>query len=236
MSQSLDWTAYYQREHQIQRFTPAHDPAESLRADFVRSLWPAQPVASVLDAGCGDGYQCSLWAREIPRVVGCDLSPARVAFARQLGSAARFTAGELHRLPFRDRTFDLVILCEVLEHMEDPVATLRAVAAKSRRSFLVTVPYKQVAPVVMCPHCLKTFPVDGHLQTFDRASFVTALTGAGLRPVRVELCHQPSPWERAVPFRWLPAGGRRLLRRGLQAAKLISPDNARFIGALCEVG
>lgn len=79
---------------------------------------------AVLDAGCGEGYL----ARELARrgashVTGVDRSPALVDAAAASGEAGlSFKVGDVTRLPFDDRVFDLVVANHVLNDVEDITA------------------------------------------------------------------------------------------------------------------
>ena len=231
---SIDWRTYYNREHEIHRFLPEVDPTERYRALLVDSLMPTEKLETMLDAGCGDGFQCKHFSGKFRRVVGCDISLARAQFAQKQLPSAGFLCSDLMHLPFHPRSFDIVTLCEVLEHMEEPVDILRQLVPLSRRYVLVTVPYRQKPQIILCPHCSRPFPIDGHLQMFDDASFRSTLEQAGLRVVKVEKFYMPSPWEALAPVRWLSYRGKLRLRRFLMRLSVLV-DNAMFIGALCEV-
>lgn len=85
----------------------------------------------VLDVGCGTGFLLEALARDGRwHGVGVDLSPDSVGLARdrlaRLGAADRLDArvGSAYEPP--EGPFDLVTLTDVLEHLEDPRACLRA--------------------------------------------------------------------------------------------------------------
>ncbi len=65
-----------------------------------------------LDVGCGS----SVILDALPGVVGLDLSLPKLRFMRGHLSHA-VVAGDVRRLPFADRTFDLVICSRVIEHV-----------------------------------------------------------------------------------------------------------------------
>jgi ubiquinone/menaquinone biosynthesis C-methylase UbiE len=69
----------------------------------------------VLDIGTGDGRLALGMARWASEIVGLDPDPAALraarAAARRMGAAhARFRVGAAQDLPFRDRSFDVVVL------------------------------------------------------------------------------------------------------------------------------
>jgi SAM-dependent methyltransferase len=86
----------------------------------------APPDARVLEIGCGTGGLLRVLDRVCPRatVVGLDLFAEGLGFARDR-SAARLVQGDAARPPFR-RSFRLVGMFDVLEHLADDVVILRA--------------------------------------------------------------------------------------------------------------
>jgi ubiquinone/menaquinone biosynthesis C-methylase UbiE len=80
----------------------------------------------VLDVGCGSGVVTREVARRVGsggRVVGVDPSQALLAVARRLareagvGEHVEFHEGGVHRLPFPDGAFDVVVCVTVLSHV-----------------------------------------------------------------------------------------------------------------------
>jgi len=68
-------------------------------------------------------------AGEGARVTGIDRSPASVCAAEdeagRRGSSARFACADLLASPLRSRSFDLAVMSDVLEHVEDPERAVR---------------------------------------------------------------------------------------------------------------
>lgn len=90
----------------------------------------ARPGGRALDIGCGTGFLLERLAQRGFSGVGVDLSPESVEIAQarlaELGAADRLQAqvGSAYEPP--DGPFDLVTITDVLEHLEDPGACLRA--------------------------------------------------------------------------------------------------------------
>jgi 2-polyprenyl-6-hydroxyphenyl methylase / 3-demethylubiquinone-9 3-methyltransferase len=85
-----------------------------------------------LDVGCGGGFLLEHLAERGYAGVGIDLSPASVEIANRrleaIGAdALRAEVGSAYEPP--EGPFDLIALTDVLEHLEDPRACLRALRA-----------------------------------------------------------------------------------------------------------
>jgi 2-polyprenyl-6-hydroxyphenyl methylase/3-demethylubiquinone-9 3-methyltransferase len=88
---------------------------------------------SILDVGCGGGLICEPLARLGARVTGLDPAVENVEAARQHAAAGglgiAYRAGRVEELAAEGLTFDAVVCLEVVEHVPDPAAFLRASAA-----------------------------------------------------------------------------------------------------------
>lgn len=100
--------------------------------------------ANILDAGCGTGGNLPLLAG-FGKVYGFEYDPT----ARQLADArglAMVSGGALpHDVPFVPQKFDLIGLFDVLEHLDHPVESLRALGGRlaAGGSLVLTVPAYQ---------------------------------------------------------------------------------------------
>lgn len=158
---------------------------------------------SVLEAGCGEGELslrlaargCSVRGFDVDRPV---VEQAR-AEARRRGLEVPFSAASVFdfRLPDGAPKPDLVVCCEVLEHLADPAGGLDALGALTARHLLVSVPREPLWRILNCVRgaywpSLGNTP--GHVQHFSARAFVRFLAGR----VRVTAVRRPLPWTMAL--------------------------------------
>jgi len=94
---------------------------------------------SVLDLGCGDGLLLSLLKEKGIIGKGLDVSEEGVEKAKSKGiDASIFDFSD--KLPFPDKSFDVVVLLDVLEHLYAPDNLLREAGRVSKSSVVVSVP------------------------------------------------------------------------------------------------
>lgn len=97
--------------------------------------------AEIFEVGCGTGGNLEMLAR-YGEVYGMELDETARLFASD------FKLGDIQPgclpddIPFPDKTFDLIVLLDVLEHLEDDTASLQALSQKLKPSgwLLITVP------------------------------------------------------------------------------------------------
>ena len=104
--------------------------------EFLAETLKPRPGNRILDVGCGEGLaEVSIGRLQISqlRMFGVDLSPSKLAEARQAMAAhnqrAAFTAADARLLPFVTAAFDSIFCVAVLQHVGDVGA---AVAELSR--------------------------------------------------------------------------------------------------------
>ena len=88
------------------------------------SVLPVIQGKKVLDAACGTGYGSALMAGMASEVIGIDISPEAVAFARSQYSHIpnlSYQEASIEKLPFPDHTLDIVVSFETIEHVPSPV-------------------------------------------------------------------------------------------------------------------
>ena len=97
--------------------------------DVIRASFAGPRVISVLDVGCGNGSQLAIpLARDSQlRITGIDPDNASIEHGKRLARSSpnlNFICASIEDLSPDDR-FDVIILSEVLEHLDQPAEMLR---------------------------------------------------------------------------------------------------------------
>lgn len=96
----------------------------------------------VLDIGCNDGYVGQKLIERGNEVYGIDISEENVLISRRRGIKSRNVDIENEKLPYRDESFDIVILADIIEHVFDTDMLLRKSARvlKKGGTLIITTP------------------------------------------------------------------------------------------------
>ena len=150
-------------------------------ADILEILPP--DVQSVLDVGCGDGFITNALPEQL-RVVGVDISQQAVKHVKR-----ETVIGSATDLPLPDRSFDMVMSNDVLEHLDDQelAKALPELARVAKNYVLLTVPNGEdlSANLTRCADCGMEHHINQHKRPFDdRAMRELAPSGFRLGELR----------------------------------------------------
>lgn len=176
---------------------------QALMKRFIASARELVDIArpdSVVEVGCGPGdLAFHLFAEESGATqhdgsyVGTDISAEQVDVARQRYPRLKFQAASAYELPFETGSADLVVACEVLEHLEEPSAALTEIARVTRGYAIISVPWEplwRVLNVARGKYVRQLGNTPGHVQHFSRRA-IMKLVGSTLDVIEVR---RPFPW------------------------------------------
>ena len=174
-------SGYYEQEVIWNR--PLKD-AETERIEMTINSIPSG-VSSILDVGCGDGRITNRLASSYPQVVGVDISKEALKHVQ-----TKVIRASAEHLPFKNRSFDLVLTTELLEHL--PEVTYRKALGEIKRIakhwILMGVPWREQLTVAQarCIRCGTVFHVNYHHRSFN-ASQLKKLFAPEFKLVEIKL-------------------------------------------------
>ncbi len=200
--------------------------AQALQRRFLevlKELWIAQPqgfgVGTVLEVGCGPGDLADHLPLGGARYLGIDVSLRETLRASWDYPNRSFLPASAYRLPFPDGSFDTVVCCEVLEHLEEPRRGLEEIARVCRQQVLISVPWEpvwRVLNVLRGAYWKDLGNTPGHLQHFSRRQIVDLVSDH----FDIVAVRTPLPWTMVLArCRANGRGGNRGLGNGGEGRK-----------------
>jgi 2-polyprenyl-3-methyl-5-hydroxy-6-metoxy-1,4-benzoquinol methylase len=149
------------------------------------------------EVGCGEGELAIRLARRGIRMRGTDAFPQVLEDARRRSAAAGveidFEATPVEELdPARDGA-ELILCCEVFEHLEDPERALDVLAGLAKPWLIASVPREplwRALNLARFSYVGELGNTPGHLNHWSRRDFVRFLT----RRFEVTEVRSPTPW------------------------------------------
>jgi SAM-dependent methyltransferase len=113
---------------------------EGIAERILLGLLNPQPGQRVLDIGCGDGDHLLLFHSLGLQAAGIDASPYAIDRAgKRLEGRTELKVGRAEDLPYEDNEFDLAVLVNTLEYLEDPLLALKEAGRVARQSVFIGV-------------------------------------------------------------------------------------------------
>lgn len=154
-----------------------------------RCLRRAEPGATLMDVGSGNGEFLAFAAKMGWKAEGVDFDPRAVEVARQRGLVVH--QGGIETLGNRSECYDVITLSHVIEHVHDPVGLLRNCFRLLRpdgRLWLET-PNLESTGHALYGRNWRGLEPPRHLVLFNWASLIAALTRSGF----VKVTSMPLP-------------------------------------------
>jgi len=153
------------------------------------------PAREILEIGCGEGHITQLLFKNTDaNILATDISKSMIDLAHTTLNDKRisYQVGQLETFKYENRP-DLVVCCEVLEHLPDPASGLCSLRSFEANWYLLSVPREPIwramnmARGAYLSHWGNS---PGHLQHWSKHGFVR-LVSQFLEVVKIK---SPLPW------------------------------------------
>ncbi|MCP4219361.1 MAG: methyltransferase domain-containing protein [bacterium] len=144
-----------------QDFFDLHEERKSMMLHNVDLYSPGPPITvpsyemldlvekyagkTILDIGCGHAVYGKELLKKGFNYTGIE---ANEAYAKVAGQSVDATLMRAESLGFKDKSFDTVMMFEVLEHLDDPYTSLEEIVRVTRKNLILTVP--NISPMIEC--------------------------------------------------------------------------------------
>jgi len=148
----------------------------------------------VLDAGCGEGYITNIISNiRKSEIHGIDIGEDVLAIAQSNYNNIFFKKASIYNLPYESNSFDLVVACEVLEHLAKPEEALMELQRVSTDWILLSVPREPMWSLLNLArgkYIRRYGNTPGHIQRWGKRRFVDLIQ----EYFEVEKVMSPLPW------------------------------------------
>jgi len=143
----------------------------------IKTLKRKNPGAKILELGFGKGDLILDLIKEGFNVRGVDISQENVRTLQEKLKgknvpSSNISYGDILKTSFPDEEFDIIIACEVLEHitsLDEAVKEMNRIL-KPQGTIIISVPYRQKIKMEECIFCHRMTPRDGHIHSFSKKS------------------------------------------------------------------
>jgi 2-polyprenyl-3-methyl-5-hydroxy-6-metoxy-1,4-benzoquinol methylase len=168
---------------------------ESALSGFVAKAAPK----SIHEIGCGEGYWVLRWNEQGLPARGSDFSRNVIEIAREnalkrgLPQSLFAPPRSIYDLDADQDSADLVVCCEVLEHLENPEAALMALQRLNMQYLIVSVPREPLwrsLNLLRGKYVMRWGNTPGHIQHWSKNGFIELVSGY----FEVIETKSPLPW------------------------------------------
>ncbi|RJQ32868.1 MAG: class I SAM-dependent methyltransferase [Actinobacteria bacterium] len=185
------------KSNNYDKYTSKNPLAQIINNRFLDTL--AQLAAGIkpqkiFDAGCGEGFVVKRLNGSVKaQITGLDLEDSALEYAKKINPGIDFHQGSVYELPFKDNEFDLVVLTEVLEHLDEPEKALKEITRVSSKYCLVSVPKEPVwrmANMARFRYLGGLGNTPGHINHWSKKAFLNLI-----KPyLNIKEIKTPFPW------------------------------------------
>jgi ubiquinone/menaquinone biosynthesis C-methylase UbiE len=152
-------------------------------------------INKALEVGCGHGYSTHYLAKTLGDncIEASEFDESMIPDARARNPELRITQESIYELNRDDKSFDLLLALEVLEHLENPEKALKELQRVSSRYCIVSVPREPLWRFLNMTRgkYLRTFGnTTGHINHWSKSGFIDLVS----RYFNIIEVVNPLPW------------------------------------------
>lgn len=154
-------------------------------------------ATGVHEVGCGEGQLCGMFRRAGLATRGCDISESSLSVAEREAARAgldiAFRRASVYELDSQGDTEELIVCCEVLEHLEEPERALSVLSELARPYLIVSVPREplwRMLNVARGKYLADFGNTPDHVQHWSTGQFVRLVE----KYIQVIEVRTPLPW------------------------------------------
>ncbi len=158
----------------------------------------ASNPSTIHEVGCGEGFWVCKWAKAGIQVKGTDFSSQVIQLAKENAvlhavSPDLFDAASIYDLDHASHSADLIVCCEVFEHLENPGAAFEALQRVVSKNLILSVPREPLWRFLNVARFkyLKSFGnTPGHIQHWSKRGFLKTVS----HHFEILEARSPLPW------------------------------------------
>lgn len=158
-------------------------------------------AGDIHEVGCGEGYWVLRWQRADRRVRGSDFSTQAIELARtnarEAGVDPELRVASIYDLSSPEDAAELVVCCEVMEHLEEPERALSVLAKLASPHLIVSVPREpgwSWMNLARGKYWRDFGNTPGHIQRWSKRRYLELLS----KYVDIVEVRTPLPWTMAL--------------------------------------
>lgn len=169
-----------QRSGNLQKYQSKNILVKMLLRKFLNNLnnmVNSIGIVNILELGCAEGFIINYLKLCNTNFIfeGVDISKEAIEIAKELNPGVNFKVNDINNLEYGENSFDLVMMIEVLEHLQYPQRVLWSIKNISKKYFIFSVPrepYFSVCNFIRGKNILRFGSDPEHLHKWRKSQFI----------------------------------------------------------------
>lgn len=153
---------------------------------------------TIHEVGCGEGVWVVKWNKQGIKARGSDFSEQVIRLAKSNAEANGldsdiFAQNSVYEVTKEKDTADLIVCCEVLEHLESPEVALKALKDLGCKHYIFSVPREPIwcgLNMIRGKYLMELGNTPGHIQHWSKNQFIELIG----KYFQVDIVESPLPW------------------------------------------